>query len=249
LRTQNIYDNQQFFDGYKKLRDNPFSANNIAEKPALFSLIPDLAGKAVLDLGCGYGENCAAFKRLGASRVTGVDISEKMLAVARQENPDMEFIHADMSDLSFMNAQYDVIISSLAVHYLPDFLGFCISVAEKLNQDGLFIFSQEHPLTTAPISGASWTKDNDNNVLHYNLTDYAQSGQRSTTWIVAGVIKYHRTLSDIVNALITAGFVITRMLEPAPTEEAIRRDPSWAKSLHKPDFLLIRARKTEFHRY
>lgn len=62
MKSQNIYDNDVFFDGYKKLRDNPYSANAVEEKPALFSLAPDLSGKAVLDLGCGYGENCAEFK-------------------------------------------------------------------------------------------------------------------------------------------------------------------------------------------
>jgi len=146
-KSQNIYDNQTFFDGYKKLRENPYSANNLEEKPALFSLAPDLTGKAVLDLGCGYGENCAEFKRFGAAKVTGVDISEKMLSIAKSENADIEFIHADMSDLSFVKGKYDVIFS------------FAISVFQLLNHDGYFIFSQEHPLTTAPIAGASWTKD------------------------------------------------------------------------------------------
>ena len=93
-KSQNIYDNQDFFDGYKKLRDNQYSANNLEEKPALFSLAPDLQGKAVLDLGCGYGENCAEFKALGATTVLGVDISEKMLAVATAEHSDIEFILA-----------------------------------------------------------------------------------------------------------------------------------------------------------
>ncbi len=158
-KSQNIYDNQTFFDGYKKLRENPYSANNLEEKPALFSLAPDLTGKAVLDLGCGYGENCAEFKRFGAAKVTGVDISEKMLSIAKSENADIEFIHADMSDLSFVKGKYDVIFSSLAVHYIEDFNSFAISVFQLLNHDGYFIFSQEHPLTTAPIAGASWTKD------------------------------------------------------------------------------------------
>ena len=78
-KSQNIFDNQEFFDGYKRIRSNKYSANNLEEKPALFSLSPDLSGKAVLDLGCGYGENCAEFKARGASAVLGIDISEKML--------------------------------------------------------------------------------------------------------------------------------------------------------------------------
>lgn len=240
-KSQNIYDNQTFFDGYKKLRENPDSANNLEEKPALFSLAPDLRGKAVLDLGCGYGENCAEFLRLGASRVSGVDISEKMLEVAKSEYSDIEFIRGDMIDLSFLTGKYDVVFSSLALHYVEDFGRLAEEIYELLNGDGYFIFSQEHPLTTAPISGASWTKDKNGDALHYNLTDYTRSGKRSTTWIVDGVEKYHRTFSDIVNALASTGFVITKMLEPTPTEEIIRRDPRWEKDLHKPNFLLIKA--------
>lgn len=67
--SQNIYDNPEFFKGYIALRQNPHSANEMLEKPALFSLAPVLDGKRVLDLGCGCGENCAEFfrrKRYGA---------------------------------------------------------------------------------------------------------------------------------------------------------------------------------------
>lgn len=242
-KAQNIYDNQEFFDGYKKLRDNQYSANNLEEKPALFSLAPDLQGKAVLDLGCGYGENCAEFKALGAATVLGVDISEKMLAVAKAEYKDIEFIRADMSDLSFLKGKYDVVFSSLALHYIEDFGTLAKNIYRLLNAGGYFIFSQEHPLTTAPIAGASWSRDPEGNLLHYNLTDYARSGKRSTRWIVDGVEKYHRTFSEIINALIAAGFTIEKMLEPIPAQETIERDRSWEKDLHKPNFLLIKAKK------
>lgn len=243
--SQNIYDNQMFFDGYKKLRSNKYSANNIEEKPALFSLSPELEGKAVLDLGCGYGENCAEFKSRGASSVLGVDISEKMLAVAKEEHPDIKFIHADMSDLSilFLNEKFDVVFSSLAVHYIEDFGAFAKSVYDLMNPGGYFIFSQEHPMTTAPISGVIWSKDDDGNVLHYNLTDYSRPGKRSTTWIVDGVEKYHRTFSDIVNSLCDAGFAIQKMLEPVPTQEMIERDKRYEKNFHKPNFLFVKAKK------
>ena len=241
--SQNIYDNQTFFDGYKKLRENPDSANILEEKPALFSLAPDLTCKAVLDLGCGYGENCAKFKRLGASRVVGIDISEKMLEVAENENTGIEFICADMSDLSCVQGRFDVVFSSLALHYIKDFDRFAASVNRILVEGGGFIFSQEHPLTTAPPSGASWTRDKNGNVLHYNLMGYMRSGQRSTTWIVDNVIKYHRPVSEIVNALIDNGYAIEKMIETVPTEETIKRLPYYEKDLDKPNFLLMKTRK------
>ena len=240
-KPQNIYDNQAFFDGYKKLRENPDSANILEEKPALFSLAPNLSGKAVLDLGCGYGENCAEFKRLGASRVVGIDISDKMLEVAQKENMGIEFIEADMSDLSCVDGLFDVVFSSLAVHYIKDFDSFVAGVSRILVDGGVFIFSQEHPLTTAPPTGASWTRDENNTVLHYNLMGYMRSGQRSTTWIVDNVIKYHRPFSEIVNALISNGFTIDKIIETVPAEETIKRLPHYAKDWDKPNFLLMKA--------
>ena len=90
---------------------------------------------------------------------------------------------------------------------------------------------------------ARWSRDPEGNVLHYNLTDYARCGKRSTRWIVDGVEKYHRTFSEIINALVAAGFTIEKMLEPIPTQETIERDKSWEKYLHKPNFLLIKALK------
>ena len=55
MAKQNIYDNEIFFEGYKKIRDNEINANNLFEIPALFSMMPDLAGKKVLDLGAVLG--------------------------------------------------------------------------------------------------------------------------------------------------------------------------------------------------
>jgi len=242
--TQNIYDNPVFFESYKKLRENPDNVNLLIEKPALFSLAPDLTGKTVLDLGCGYGENCAEFKRFGAFKVTGIDISEKMLEVAKAETDDIEFIRADLNDLSGIAEKFDVVFSSMALHYVADFNKLCAQVAELLNDGGYFIFSQEHPLTTAPFIGANWTKDENGQRLYYNLSDYARTGKRETTWIVDGVIKYHRTFSEIINALIKNGFSIEKMLEPTPDEKIKTRLPNFESKFHKPDVLLIRAWKS-----
>ena len=78
MSKQNIFDNEKFFEGYRALRENPDCANNLTEKPALFSMLGEIKGKRILDLGCGYGENCLAFSKMGARSVTGTDISEKL---------------------------------------------------------------------------------------------------------------------------------------------------------------------------
>ena len=241
--SQNIYDNPEFFKGYIALRQNPHSANEMLEKPALFSLAPVLDGKRVLDLGCGCGENCAEFFRRGAASVTGLDISENMLSVARAEQPNAVFLRADICELPAFDEPFDVVFSSLAVHYVRDFLKLCADVFSLLTPGGFFIFSQENPLTTAPSADEIWTRDETGKVLYYNLSEYSVSGKRTIRWFVDGVVKYHRTFSDIVNALAGAGFVITAMREPIPSAKELKRDPSLAPKLHKPDFLVVQARK------
>jgi SAM-dependent methyltransferase len=245
MNDQNIYDNKTFFDGYKELRGNPASANIFVEKPALFSLCPSFAGKSVLDLGCGFGENCIEFSRLGAKSVVGIDISEKMLQVANNENKseNITFLQMSMSDLSGLNQKFDIALSSLAVHYIEDFNGLLQSVYRLLNNNGLFIFSQEHPLTTALKKENYWSYDDDDNIAHYNLTDYSMLGERKTSWIVDNVIKYHRSFSSIFNSLIEVGFIIEKVLEPMPPVEIMSQHPAYRRYYHKPDFLLIRTRK------
>ena len=136
MSTQNIYDNPIIFDGYKKLRENPNNVNLLEEKPALFSLAPDLLGKSVLDLGCGCGENCAEFKHLGAKKVVGVDISEKMLAVAKSETENIEYVRADVNNISSISGNFNFVFSSLAVHYIADFSRLCNQVAALLDEGG-----------------------------------------------------------------------------------------------------------------
>ncbi len=147
MSRQNIYDDEEFFQQYKKIRDKETNANNLFEKPALFSLLPDLHGKTILDLGCGYGEHCMHYVQNGADKVIGVDISEKMLAVARTDyaDPSITYIHMPMEDILKLGGTYDIIVSSLAVHYIEDFKTLIQDIYELLNEEGIFVFSQGKP--------------------------------------------------------------------------------------------------------
>lgn len=74
-----------------------------------------------------------------------------------------------------------------------------------------------------------------------------ESGKRSKAWLVDNVIKYHRTFSEIINALCLAGFVISEVVEPLPDEKASINDPRKEerkeRRRHKPIFLLVKAVK------
>ena len=245
MAKQSIYDNETFFEGYKSIRDNEANANNLFEIPALFSLLPDLKDKRILDLGCGFGEHCMGYVQQGATRVVGIDISEKMLEVAKKENshPQITYIQMPMEEISEIKETFDVVISSLALHYVEDFEDVVKKIYEMLDENGVFVFSQEHPINTCFSGGDRWTRDAKGRKLHVNLSYYSMEGERESRWFVNGVKKYHRTFSTIVNTLIKAGFMIEKMIEPAPTPELLEKYPDYEDLYHKPDFLLIKVRK------
>jgi len=242
VRSVNIFDDAAFFEGYKQIRENTFSANNVEEKPQLFSLLPDLSGKRILDLGCGYGENCKKFIEMGAAFVMGIDISEKMLEVAREKHAGSNIVFAQMGmeDLPQLEETFDLVVSSLAIHYVCDFDKLVHDVAQRLNDGGFFIFSQEHPITTAPLSGIKWYQKNDV-IEGMLLTDYAKEGRRDVSWIIEHVIKYHRTTASIINSLIDGGFTICHMIESTVPEEIIRQEICLSRCRHVPDYLMVKA--------
>lgn len=245
MAQQNIFDNPVFFNGYQRLRENAVNANNLFEIPALLSMMPDLKGKRVLDLGCGFGEHCKLFIDSGAEKVVGLDISLKMLEVARRENsdPKIEYVHMPMEDIAQISESFDVVVSSLALHYVEDFAGVVKNIYALLNTDGVFIFSQEHPMVTCHSGGSRWTRDENGEKIHVNLSNYGIEGEREATWFVDHVKVYHRTFSTIVNTLLDAGFSIENMVEPLPTPELLERYPDYKDLLHKPDFLLLKVKK------
>jgi 2-polyprenyl-3-methyl-5-hydroxy-6-metoxy-1,4-benzoquinol methylase len=240
-----LFDDEIFFAEYKRLRERPDSYNALLEQPALLALLPPVADKRVLDLGCGFGEVCREFERRGARSVLGLDAAEKMLAEARRltDSRVIQYLVMDLNDLSGLKGIFDLVTSSLAIHYVPDFPRLVETVWNRLAEGGHFLFSQEHPLTTAPLAGPDYFCDESGRPLHYKLTDYGREGFRRIHWFIDDVKKEHRTFSSLINALVRAGFLIEEMAEPRPTEAAMALNPGLAKEFHKPSFLIIRARK------
>ncbi|MBB5190454.1 SAM-dependent methyltransferase [Silvimonas terrae] len=241
---QNIYDNPAFFDGYKALRQNDTGLNGAVEIPALHALLPTLNGLTVLDLGCGFGDFARYARAHGAAAVVGLDISHNMLAEARRLTHDAA-IHYELGQIETFQAapgKFDLVVSSLALHYVADYAAAVRAVWYVLKPGGYFVFSVEHPVCTANPVG--WIKDEAGKKQHWPLDHYLAEGPRDTRWFVEGVIKYHRTLQTWVNGLLENGFVLERLLEPGPTLAALEARPELVDETRRPPFLLLRARKT-----
>src|SRR5260221_3890608 len=116
--TQNIYDDEGFFAGYSRLPRSVEGLDAAPEWPALRALLPALHGRAVLDLGCGFGWFCRWAREQGAARVLGIDASDKMLTRARATTPDaaITYNRADMEQLELPLESFDLVYSSLALH-------------------------------------------------------------------------------------------------------------------------------------
>lgn len=246
MSKQNIYDNVTFFDSYSALRKEESNFNVLLEQPAMMKLLPDVSGKKVLDLGCGFGDNCIDFIEKGATSVVGVDISEKMLTVAKTENShsNIQYINISMTEIDALDTDFDLVYSSLAFHYIEDFNDLITKIYDRLSCNGVLLFSQEHPFITATIDGKGHFNKDENGVpISYTFSNYCQSGKRTSSWFVDGVEKYHRTMGETLTTIADIGFTIEKVVEPIPDDNALKIRPSLKKELLKPNFLLIKAKK------
>ncbi|ENL7640821.1 class I SAM-dependent methyltransferase [Enterobacter hormaechei] len=241
--AQNIYDNPAFFEGYAQLPRSVQGLNGAPEWPAFKAMLPDLTGKAVVDLGCGYGWFCRAARELGASDVTGVDISEKMLARAAELTDDnrIHYQRSDLESLQLRENSLDLVYSSLALHYLPELDALFARVQRALKPGGSLVFSMEHPIYTC-ATRQGWLTD-DSGERFWGVNHYQDESQRVSNWLADGVIKYHRTLGTTLNALIKAGLTISEVNEWGPTQTQVDAWPALAEEAERPMLVLIAARK------
>ncbi|MFP5229990.1 MAG: class I SAM-dependent methyltransferase [Acidobacteriota bacterium] len=214
------------------------------EWPALRAMLPDLRDRRILDLGCGFGWHCRYAREQGAGRVVGVDLSEKMLARARAEthDPAIEYRRQAIEDINFPAGSFDVVISSLALHYIERVDRVCQRVHDCLVSGGAFVLSVEHPVFTA-LEFQDWHYGADGKPQHWPVDRYADQGPRRTRWLTEGVIKYHRTVSAWINTLLECGFTLRRVEEPAPTADALTERPEWIDERRRPMFLLMAAER------
>jgi SAM-dependent methyltransferase len=242
---QNIYDDPAFFAGYSGLERFGSGWTKAFEYPSFMALLPDVAGSRVLDLGCGAGRLARHLAELGAAEVIGVDLSARMLELARAEcsHPRVSYLRESIEGAAFPLDRFDLVVSSLAFHYVGDYQGLARRIAGWLAPGGVLVFSTEHPVYLTRASAEGWVRDAEGRRLHWGVDRYGEEGLREERWFADGVQKYHRMLSTLLNGLIDAGLSIERVLEPMPDEEMLRRRPDWADERKRPFCLLVRARK------
>lgn len=227
------------------------------EKPAIRAELPNLAGLSVISLGCGNGADARWLKDNGASRVVGVDISDGLIAIAKKNNPDLEFNVMDIEKLDFPDETFDLVYSSLVLHYLSSWSKVLNEVRRVLKPGGKFIFSDGHPIESAlqtyddgkvkkELLGRAWLRESETYEIYGDYLAAAQGGIRKIKAHVAGneVYFYHRPISMIINDIVNSGLIIEKMVEPLPTEGMKEKHPKHYDQLMKyPDFMIWALRK------
>jgi len=241
--TQNIYDNEEFFAGYSRLPRSIEGLAGAPEWPAMQAMLPDLRGRRVVDLGCGFGWFCRWAREQGAAHVEGIDVSENMLARARSMTSDAAILYsrADMERLALPAAAFDLVYSSLALHYVVDLEWLLSEAHQSLVPGGSLVFSVDDAIIKANALQA-WSTDAAGRKT-WGLNGYLDEGPRTTDWLTKGVVKQHRTVATYVNLLLRLGYALSRVEEWGPTPEQITAQPRLATEHQRPPYLLVAARR------
>lgn len=216
----NKYDDPVFFEKYSQMSRSQLGLDGAGEWRTLQPLLPDFTGKRVLDLGCGYGWHCIYAMEHGAASVTGIDISQKMLEVAKKKTtfPQVQYRCMPIEKMDFAPESFDIVLSSLAFHYIRSFEEIARKVNACLAPGGYFVFSVEHPVFTA-YGTQDWYYGNDGKILHFPVDNYYYEGERRAVFLGEEVTKYHKTLTTYLNGLLTNGFELRNVVEPQPPAE------------------------------
>ncbi|MGD0284870.1 MAG: class I SAM-dependent methyltransferase [Acidimicrobiales bacterium] len=210
------------------------SYNACYERPATVSLLGDVRGRRVLDVGCGAGPLTAWLVDHGAV-VTAFDVSPEMVSLARKLVGDRAgFLVADLGrPLSFAeDGSFDLVVASLVLHYVRDWDAVLLEFRRVLAPGGSVVFSTHHPTM-------DWK-------LHCP-DDYFVVKQVTETWAKGSgefeVTFWRRPLTVMAESIASAGFVIERLVEPEPLSELEEWDPiSYEKLRTTPSFLFFRLR-------
>ncbi|MFJ3644876.1 class I SAM-dependent methyltransferase [Streptomyces murinus] len=186
------------------------------ERPAMLDLAGDVAGRRILDAGCGAGPLSAALRDRGAL-MSGFDASAGMVELARRRlGDDADLRVADLgSPLPYADDTFDDAMASLVLHYLKDWAPALSELRRVLKPGGRLIASVEHPFAMNLMHRQAGREAEYNYFDTTNWTDEWTMGGRS-----ALMSRWHRPLHAMTDAFTAAGFRITVISEPAPDPAA-----------------------------
>lgn len=217
--------------------DSAFNA--CYDRPAVQSLLPPVAGRRVLDAGCGPGLYAAWLADAGAE-VVGIDVSPAMVRLARERLGRRARIEeADLGrPLAFLgDARFDLVVSALVLDYVRDWDAVFAEFFRVLRPGGVVVVSAEHPAAVFYEHHPGGTYHEVERVS----VDFKWNGSAPVP-----TPHYRRPLAAMIQPILGAGFRLDTILEPRPTPAFRDRAPDDYEALmRRPGFICFRARKPE----
>jgi SAM-dependent methyltransferase len=209
--------------------------NALYDRPAVLGLLGDVAGKRVLDAGCGPGLYLEELVARGADAV-GVDASAEMVKEAKRRLGDRATVarHDLRRPLPFPDSDFDAAISALVIHYLDDRVAFLRELKRVVKPGGIVVFSTQHPLDDWRRHGGSY----------FAIEKVADTWRTVTGGREVSMPFWRMPLTVIFDEVREAGFEIDRLLEPKPSLEVRELEPETYKKLStQPTFIALRLKR------
>lgn len=216
--------------------------------PALLAVCGDVNGLRVLDVGCGQGWFSRQLALKGA-HVAGIDISERQIANAikhEERTPlgiEYRVGNAGKSSGLSESGSFDLATGCMSFQDMADVGAAFATVRELLVEKGRLVISVLHPATDTPHR--EWELDGAGRKRARKIDRYFDTGPRTFNWSMER-LTYHwespawrRTLSEWSELIGNAGFVISRLDEPRPTQKQIARQPDLEDASRLPMFLIF----------
>jgi len=172
-------------------------------------ILDSVEGKEYVELGCGGGQGSVGTAELGAETVVGVDFSGQQLRHARQLRDfygvDAQFVRGDVTNLPLADDGFSVASSEAAFQMVEDVDRALLEARRVLRDGGVFVLSVPHPLYET-LDRETWTIER----------SYVDTGPREITIdedYESVLTVFDRTVADLHNALVDAGFEVRRLIE------------------------------------
>lgn len=245
-QTKQTYNDMAKF--YHEYRTTKFKGgwffNEYLEMPAMLKTLGNVKGKKILDWGCGSGIYAKILDKKGA-KIKGFDISEEMIKIARNDNPKLDLRVGSGLKIPF-NEKFDIVFASLALHYLKDWDKVFKEVSRVLNKGGLFLFSDDNPVTKSSKSIIY----EGNKIRGLGIRDYFKEGEMHyADWELSNgktvrIRSYAKTCQSIIRVIINSNFEIIDYIDVYPIPSAKEKFPEeyrlWSKV---PKFVIWKLRK------
>ncbi|HWB97405.1 MAG TPA: class I SAM-dependent methyltransferase [Bryobacteraceae bacterium] len=226
--------------------------------PAFLDLLPDVAGRRGLDVGCGEGHNTRLLARRGA-RMWAVDVAPTFVRFAREaewEDPcGITYAVASALQLPFAVSQFDFVTAVMSLMDIPTPENALREIHRVLRPGGFLQFSITHPCFSTPYRRLLRTAQGTPYAVEVGRY-FERTDGRIERWLFSAapaevkagleafaVPVFHRTLAEWLNALLETGFALECVAEPRADEATAGRLPTVEDTRVVAYFLHLRCRK------